>query len=63
MADQVLAPRDLNRILLARQLLLKRELIGPVEALERLFAVQAQLPRAPFLGLWARLEGFSGLKR
>lgn len=59
MADQVLAPRDLNRILLGRQLLLKREPIGPVEALERLFAVQAQLPRAPFLGLWARLEGFS----
>lgn len=58
MADQILTPRDLNRILLARQMLLGRERIGPVEALERLFAVQAQLPRAPFLGLWARLEGF-----
>ena len=27
-------------------------------ALERLFAMQAQLPRAPFLGLWARLQDF-----
>ena len=59
MTEQVLSPRDLNRILLARQMLLAREPIGPVEALERLFAIQAQLPRAPFLGLWARLEGFA----
>ena len=58
MAEQVLSPRDLNRILLARQMLLGRERIAPVEALERLFAIQAQLPRAPFLGLWARLDGF-----
>ncbi|MBT9473501.1 MAG: winged helix DNA-binding domain-containing protein [Pseudomonadota bacterium] len=58
MADQILTPRDLNRILLGRQMLLSREKIGAVEALERLFAIQAQLPRAPFLGLWARLEGF-----
>lgn len=58
MADQILTQRDLNRILLARQMLLVREPIGPVEAVERLFAIQAQLPRAPFLGLWARLEGF-----
>lgn len=59
MADAVLTPRDLNRILLARQMLLKREELPPVAALERLFAIQAQLPRAPFLGLWARLEGFT----
>lgn len=59
MPDHVLTPRDLNRILLARQMLLEREAIGPAEALERLFAVQAQLPRAPFLGLWARLKGFA----
>ena len=59
MSDAVLSPRDLNRILLARQMLLERQPSGPVAALERLFAVQAQLPRAPFLGLWARLEGFA----
>ena len=58
MSDATLTPRDLNRILLARQMLLERAEIGPVEALERLFAIQAQLPRAPFLGLWARLKDF-----
>ncbi|HEY9234992.1 MULTISPECIES: DNA glycosylase AlkZ-like family protein [Phenylobacterium] len=59
MAEDLLTPRDLNRILLARQMLLERAELAPVEALEQLFAVQAQLPRAPFLGLWARLKGFS----
>lgn len=59
MSDTVLTQRDLNRILLARQMLLEREAIDPVAALERLFAVQAQLPRAPFLGLWARLKDFT----
>lgn len=58
MSDTVLSPRALNRILLDRQLLLERRAITPVEALERLFAMQAQLPRAPFLGLWARLQEF-----
>ena len=58
MSDTVLSPRDLNRILLDRQLLLERHALDPVAALERLFAMQAQLPRAPFLGLWARLTGF-----
>lgn len=59
MADDTLSPRDLNRILLARQMLLERVELGPVAALEGLFAVQAQLPRASFLSLWARLKGFS----
>lgn len=58
MADEILTPRDLNRILLARQMLLAREAISPVEAISRLFALQAQLPRASFIGLWARLSGF-----
>lgn len=59
MSDTVLTQRDLNRILLARQMLLEREAIDPVAALGRLFAMQAQLPRAPFLGLWARLKDFT----
>ncbi|WP_293407567.1 winged helix DNA-binding domain-containing protein [Phenylobacterium sp.] len=58
MNDTVLTPRDLNRILLDRQMLLERQTLDPVAALERLFAMQAQLPRAPFLGLWARLQNF-----
>lgn len=58
MADEILTPRDLNRMLLARQMLLARETISPVEAIGRLFALQAQLPKGPFIGLWARLSGF-----
>ena len=50
--------RSLNRALLARQLLLKREKASVVDAVERLLAVQAQLARPPYLALWTRLQGF-----
>jgi hypothetical protein len=50
--------RALNRATLARQLLLARSPLSPVEAVHRLFAMQAQLARPPFIGLWSRLEGF-----
>lgn len=58
MADEVLTARDLNRALLARQMLLEREEVDPTNALGRLLAIQAQLPRTPFVGLWSRLAGF-----
>ena len=58
MPDLVLTRRQLNRATLARQLLLKRARITPVQAVERLTGLQAQLPRPPFVGLWTRLEGF-----
>lgn len=58
MADEILTARDLNRALLARQMLLEREKVHPTDALARLLAIQAQLPRTPFLGLWSRLEAF-----
>ncbi|WP_310539138.1 winged helix DNA-binding domain-containing protein [Phenylobacterium sp.] len=58
MGDDILTDRDLNRALLARQMLLGRQAMAPVDALSRLLAIQAQLPRTPFIGLWSRLAGF-----
>jgi hypothetical protein len=54
----MLSQRALNRATLARQLLLKREAMPVEEAVHRLVALQAQLARPPFIGLWSRLEGF-----
>src|SRR3954452_23560078 len=48
---------DLNRTLLARQLLLERRPVPLVRALEAVAGIQAQDPVAPLFGLAARLEG------
>ncbi|WP_410769724.1 winged helix DNA-binding domain-containing protein [Fontibacillus sp. BL9] len=39
-------------------MLLRREQIAPLDAIEQLVGMQAQAPNAPYFGLWARLEGF-----
>jgi hypothetical protein len=54
----ILSRRALNRAMLARQMLLRREAIKPVAAIERLLALQAQLARPPFIALWSRLADF-----
>jgi uncharacterized protein YcaQ len=56
--ERVLTQRELNRALLARQLLLERASLTPVRALERVAGLQAQDPRAPYIGLWSRVAGF-----
>ena len=56
-AECVLTRRELNRALLARQLLLERTPLTPVRAVERLGGLQAQSTPSPYLSLWTRLEG------
>jgi hypothetical protein len=58
MGSDRLDRRQLNRALLARQLLLERSVIAPVDAVEHLVGLQAQAPLAPYVALWSRLAPF-----
>jgi len=57
-SERVLGERDLNRALLARQLLLRRAAVSLPRALERMGGLQAQYAPSMYIGLWSRVEGF-----
>ncbi len=57
-ADRVLNQRELNRAVLARQLLLERRKEALPRALERVGGLQAQYAPSMYIGLWSRLAGF-----
>jgi hypothetical protein len=59
MTERVLSQRELNRAVLARQLLLERTSLRIPRALEQLAGLQTQYAPSGYVGLWTRLEGFA----
>ena len=62
MSERVLTERELNRALLARQLLLERSGLSIPRAVERVAGIQAQYAPSMYIGLWSRLRGFDRAK-
>ena len=58
MAARTLTERELNRALLARQLLLERAELPIVRAVERVGGLQTQYAPSAYISLWSRLSGF-----
>ncbi|HKF00390.1 MAG TPA: winged helix DNA-binding domain-containing protein [Actinomycetes bacterium] len=58
MGERVLSTRELNRALLARQLLLDRSPLPLVAALEQVAGLQTQYAPSGYIALWSRLRGF-----
>lgn len=58
MTERVLATRDLNRSLLARQLLLDRGRSSVTSAVERIAGLQTQYAPSAYVSLWSRLRDF-----
>jgi hypothetical protein len=56
---RTLTREELTAAHAARQMLLERRALDPVEAIRRLTPLQAQDPPAPYVALAARVEGFS----
>ncbi|HEU5211458.1 MAG TPA: winged helix DNA-binding domain-containing protein [Gaiellaceae bacterium] len=59
MAERTLTQRELNRALLARQLLLTRARLPLARALERIGGIQAQYAPSSYVRLWTNLDGFA----
>ncbi|MBA2718195.1 MAG: winged helix DNA-binding domain-containing protein [Chloroflexi bacterium] len=58
MTDRILSRRQLNRALLARQLLLERSNVSIEEAVEQVGGLQTQYAPSGYVGLWTRLAEF-----
>jgi hypothetical protein len=58
MGERVLSRRELNRALLARQLLLERRRLPLPRAVEQMGCLQTQYAPSAYIGLWTRVEGF-----
>lgn len=56
MPECVLSTRELNRALLARQLLLERSSLPLTKAIERIGGLQTQYAPSGYIGLWSRLQ-------
>jgi hypothetical protein len=59
MSDRVLTARELNRALLARQLLLERSSLSVPRALEQVGGIQAQYAPSSYVRLWTNLRRFA----
>jgi winged helix DNA-binding protein len=58
LSERVLTRRELNRALLARQLLLERVHLPLPRAVERMGGIQNQYAPSGYIALWSRVEGF-----
>ena len=58
MTERVLSTRQLNRALLARQLLLERSALPLTRALEAVGGLQSQYAPSAYVALWSRLDDF-----
>ncbi|MGH2661151.1 MAG: winged helix DNA-binding domain-containing protein [Actinomycetota bacterium] len=58
MTERVLSTRELNRALLARQLLLERSKLTLARALEQVAGLQTQYAPSAYVSLWSRLADF-----